>query len=157
MIPARIGHPRDKAKVESAVFVAERWILASLRNHDFFSIRELNHVLSRSLEDLNTRKFQKLDTTRKALFDSLDKPALKPLPSTPYEYAEWKKARVNIDYHVEVDRHYYSVPYHLAREQVDIRLTATTVEILFKNTRMASHVRSYHKGTFTTVVERRDK
>jgi len=157
VIPARIGHPRDKAKVESAVFVAERWILASLRNHDFFSIRELNQVLSRSLEDLNTRKFQKLDTTRKALFESLDKPALKPLPSTPYEYAEWKKARVNIDYHVEVDRHYYSVPYQLAREQVDIRLTATTVEVLCKNTRMASHVRSYHKGTFTTVKEHMPK
>jgi len=90
VIPARIGHPRDKAKVESAVFVAERWILASLRNHDFFSIRELNQVISRSLEDLNTRKFQKLDTTRKALFESLDKPALKALPSVPYEYAEWK-------------------------------------------------------------------
>jgi len=157
VIPARIGHPRDKAKVESAVFVAERWILASLRNHDFFSIRELNQVLFRSLEDLNTRKFQKLDTTRKALFESLDKPALKPLPSVPYEYAEWKKARVNIDYHVEVDRHYYSVPYQLAREQVDVRLAATTVEILFKNTRMASHVRSYHKGSFTTVKEHMPK
>lgn len=157
VIPARIGHPRDKAKVESAVFVAERWILASLRNHDFFSIRELNQVIFRSLENLNNRKFQKLDTTRKALFESLDKLALKPLPSTPYEYAEWKKARVNIDYHVEVDRHYYSVPYQLAREQVDVRLAATTVEILFKNTRMASHVRSYHKGSFTTVKEHMPK
>lgn len=157
VIPARIGHPRDKAKVESAVFVAERWILASLRNHDFFSIRELNQVIFRSLEDLNTRKFQKFDTTRKALFESLDKSALKPLPSIPYEYAEWKKTRVNIDYHVEVDRHYYSVPYQLAREQVDVRLAATTVEILFKNTRMASHVRSYHKGSFTTVKEHMPK
>ena len=157
VIPARIGHPRDKAKVESAVFVAERWILASLRNHDFFSIRELNQVIFRSLEDLNTRKFQKLDTTRKTLFESLDKPALKALPSVPYEYAEWKKARVNIDYHVEIDRHYYSVPFQLAREQVDIRLTATTVEILFKNTRIASHVRSYHKGSFTTVKEHMPK
>jgi transposase len=157
VIPARIGHPRDKAKVESAVFVAERWILASLRNHDFFSIRELNQVIFGSLEDLNTRKFQKLDTTRKTLFESLDKPVLKPLPSVPYEYAEWKKARVNIDYHVEVDRHYYSVPYQLAREQVDIRLTATTVEILFKNTRISSHARSYHKGSFTTVKEHMPK
>ncbi len=157
VIPARIGHPRDKAKVESAVFVAERWILASLRNHDFFSIRELNQVIFRSLEDLNTRRFQKLDTTRKALFESLDKPALKALPSTPYEYAEWKKARVNIDYHVEVDRHYYSVPYQLAREQVDIRLTATAVEVLFKNTRIASHARSYHRGNFTTVKEHMPK
>ena len=151
VIPARIGRARDKAKVESAVFVAERWILAALRNHDFFSIHELNQAISRSLENLNTRKFQKLDTTRKALFESLDKPALKPLPVQPYEYAEWKKARVSIDYHVEVDRHYYSVPYQLVREQVDVRLTATTVEILFKNARVASHTRSYLKGHFTTL------
>lgn len=151
VIPARIGRARDKAKVESAVFVAERWILAALRNHDFFSIHELNQVISRSLENLNNRKFQKLDTTRKALFESLDKPALKPLPVQPYEYAEWKKARVSIDYHVEVDRHYYSVPYQLVREQVDVRLTSTTVEVLFKNARVASHVRSYVKGHFTTL------
>lgn len=151
VIPARVGRPRDKAKVESAVFVAERWILAALRNHDFFSIQELNQAIFQSLENLNNRKFQKLDTSRKALFESLDKPALKPLPPQPYEYAEWQKARVNIDYHVEIDRHYYSVPYQLAREQVDTRLTATTVEVLFKNTRVASHARSYLKGQFTTL------
>jgi transposase len=127
VIPARSGHPKDKAKVESAVLVAERWILAALRNHTFFSLAELNHCIAQKLTDLNTRKFQKLDARRKDLFDSVDKPALIPLPSIPYEYAEWKKARVNIDYHVEVDRHYYSVPYQLVREQVDVRLTATTV------------------------------
>jgi transposase len=151
VIPARTGHPRDKAKAESAVLVAERWILAALRNHTFFSLPELNFSIAEKLQDLNTRKFQKLDATRKELFDSIDKPALKPLPSTPYEYAQWKKARVNIDYHVEVDRHYYSVPYQLVREQVDIRLTATTVEILFKNKRVASHQRNYHQGGFTTL------
>jgi transposase len=110
VIPARAWHPRDKAKVESAVLVAERWILAALRNHTFFSLQELNSCIAEKLQDLNTRKFQKLNTTRKELFDSIDRPALKALPSAPYEYAERKKARVNIGYHVEVDRHYYSTP-----------------------------------------------
>jgi len=150
VIPARAGRPRDKAKVESAVLVAERWILAALRNHTFFSLKELNSSIALKLQDLNTRKFQKLDASRKELFDSIDKPALKPLPSTPYQYAQWKKARVNIDYHVEVDHHYYSVPYPLVREQVDIRLTATTLEVLFKNKRVASHQRNYRPGGFTT-------
>jgi transposase len=157
VIPARSGHPKDKAKVESAVLVAERWILAALRNHTFFSLAELNHCIAQKLTDLNTRKFQKLDATRKDLFDSVDKPALIALPPTPYEYAEWKKARVNIDYHVEVDRHYYSVPYQLVREQVDVRLTATTVEILFKNKRVASHQRSYRQGGFTTLPQHMPK
>jgi transposase len=151
VIPARSGHPKDKAKVESAVLVAERWILAALRNHSFFSLAALNHAIAQKLTELNTRTFQKLDATRKELFESIDKPALIPLPSTPYEYAEWKKARVNIDYHIEVDRHYYSVPYQLAREQVDVRLTAATVEILFNNKRVASHQRSSHQVGFTTV------
>lgn len=157
VIPARPGHAKDKAKVESAVLVAERWILAALRNHSFFRLTELNHCISQKLQELNSRKFQKLDTTRKAMFDSLDKPALKALPCTPYEYAEWKKARVNIDYHVEVDRRYYSVPYQLVKEQVDIRLTATTVEILFKNKRVASHPRIHRQGGFTTLHEHMPK
>ena len=151
VIPTRPGRPRDKAKVESAVLVAERWILAALRNHTFFSLQELNQAIAKELEKLNNRTFQKLDTTRKALFESLDKPALKPLPSRPYEYAEWKKARVNIDYHVEIDRRFYSVPYQLARQQVDVRLTATTVEVLFKNKRVASHRRNPRPGAFTTL------
>jgi len=127
VIPARVRRPRDKAKAESAVFVAERWILAALRNHTFFSVAELNRAIAKELVKLNNRKFQKLDTTRRELFESLDRPALKPLPARPYEYATWKKAKVNIDYHVEIDRHFYSVPYQLAREQVDVRITATTV------------------------------
>ncbi len=146
-----------KAKAESAVLVAERWILAALRNHTFFSLAELNRCIAEKLIDLNTRKFQKLDATRKILFESIDKPALIPLPSTPYEYAEWKKARVNIDYHVEVDRHYYSVPYQLVREQVDVRLTTTTVEILFKNKRVAGHQRIYRQGGFTTLPQHMPK
>lgn len=151
VIPTRPGKPRDKAKVESAVLVAERWILAALRNHTFFSLSELNRAIDEKLRDLNNRKFKKLETSRKSLYESIDKPALKPLPLHRYEYADWKRAKVNIDYHVEVDRHYYSVPYQLVREQVDVRLTATSVEVLFKNRRVAAHKRSYIPGDFTTL------
>lgn len=157
VIPARSGKPRDKAKVESAVLVAERWILAALRNHTFFSLGELNKAISEKLPEFNNRKFQKLDTTRRRLFETLDKPALNPLPSHPYEYAEWKKARVNIDYHIEVDRRFYSVPYQLSKEQLDVRLTANTVEALFKNKRVASHQRSYIPGKYTTLKEHMPK
>jgi transposase len=157
VIPARSRRPKDKAKVESAVFVAERWILAALRNHTFFSLAELNRAIAEKLHDLNNRKFQKLNTTRRQLFETIDRPALKSLPSRPYEYAEWKKARVNIDYHIEIDRHYYSVPYQLAREQVDVRLTSSTVEVLFKNKRVASHQRDYRKGAFITLTEHMPK
>jgi len=143
--------------VESAVLVAERWILAALRNHTFFSLAELNRAIAEKLTDFNNRKFKKLDTTRKKLYETIDKPALKPLPLHRYEYADWKRARVNIDYHVEVDRHYYSVPFQLVREQVDLRLTATSVEILFKNRRVAAHKRSYAPGGFTTLKEHMPK
>ena len=108
VIPARVRKARDKAKVESAVLIAERWVLAALRNHRFFSLAEVNQAIAEKLKELNNRKFQKLATTRKELFENLDRPALKPLPPTPYEYADWKKAKVNIDYHIEVDGHYYS-------------------------------------------------
>ncbi|MBA7679365.1 IS21 family transposase ISPpu7 [subsurface metagenome] len=157
VIPARSAKPRDKAKVESAVLVAERWILAALRNHTFFSVAELNEAIAQKLPALNNRRFKKLDTSRKRLFDTLDKPALKALPPRRYEYAEWKKARVNIDYHIEIDRHYYSVPYQLVKEQVDVRLTSTTVEVLFKNRRVASHKRNYRQGGFTTLREHMPK
>jgi transposase len=157
VIPARPGKPRDKAKVESAVLLAERWILAPMRNHTFFSIGQLNVAIRKQLEELNNRPFKKLNTTRRELYETIDKPALKPLPPQPYEYADWKRARVNIDYHVEVDRHYYSVPYQLVKEQVEVRLTSTTVEVLFKNRRMASHKRSYVPGAYTTLREHMPK
>jgi len=157
IIPARVAKPRDKAKVESAVLLVERWILAALRNRTFFSLSELNQAISEKLQDLNSRPFQKLSTTRKTLFETLERPALKPLPEKPYEYAEWKKARVNIDYHIEVDHHFYSVPYQLIKEQVDVRLTSSTVEVLFKNRRVASHARSYQKGKFSTLNEHLSK
>jgi len=157
VIPARAAKPKDKAKVENAVLVVERWILAALRNHTFFSLAELNKAIAQKLVEFNNRKFQKLDGTRKQLFESLDKPALKPLPVKRYEYAEWKKATVNIDYHIEIDRHYYSVPYQLIKEQVDVRITNFIIEVLFKNKRVASHVRSFKAGGFTTLPEHMPK
>ena len=157
VIPARSAKPKDKAKVENAVLVAERWILAALRNHTFFSLAELNKAIGEKLVEFNNRKFQKLDASRKQLFESLDKPALKPLPVKRYEYAEWKKATVNIDYHIEVDRHYYSVPYQIIKEPVDVRITTFIIEVLFKNKRVACHVRSSKAGGFTTLPEHMPK
>lgn len=157
VIPARVRKPKDKSKAENGVKLAESWIIAALRNHTFFSVEELNRAISKKLTELNNRKFQKLDTTRRKMFEEIDKPALKPLPNIRYEYAEWKKARVNIDYHIEFDRHYYSVPYQLRKEQVDIRYTYGTVEVLFKNKRVASHIRSYKQGAFSTTHEHMPK
>jgi transposase len=157
VIPTRVRKPRDKAKVENGVLVVERWILASLRNRVFFSLDEVNDAIAELLERLNTRKFKNLDASRRELFESLDKPALSPLPPTRYHFAEWKSAKVNIDYHIAVDKHFYSVPYPLAREQVDVRLTATTVEVFYKNRRVASHIRSYVVNRHTTNPEHMPK
>lgn len=153
VLPARVREPRDKAKVETGVQVVERWILARLRNHTFFSLAELNREISKLLDILNNRKFKKLPGTRKSLFESLDHPALKPLPASPYQYAEWKKATVHIDYHVEVDGHYYSVPHQLVKKKLDVRFTTNTVECFHRGKRVASHRRSYQKGRHTTVKE----
>jgi transposase len=157
VIPARVRKPKDKAKAETAVKFAESWIIAALRKHKFFSFAELNKAIAEKLAVLNNRTFQKLDTTRREMFIKIDKPALKPLPAAKYEYAEWKKARVNIDYHIEFERHYYSVPYQLRKEQVDIRYTNSTVEVLFNDKRVASHLRRYKKGGFTTCREHMPK
>jgi len=153
VVPARVVTPRDKAKVEAGVLVVERWILARLRNHTFFSLSSLNEAIAKLLEDLNQRPFKKLPGSRKIPFEQLERPALKPLPSQPYEYAEWKKARVNIDYHVEVDRHYYSVPYQLVKQTVDVRLSGSTVELFHKGKRVTSHCRSYQRGRHSTVKD----
>jgi transposase len=123
----------------------------------FFSLTELNKAIAEKLTELNNRNFQKMDGSRRSLFEAIDKPALKQLPLSPYEYALWKKHRVNVDYHITVDNHHYSVPYQLVKEQVDVRLTATTVEILFKNKRVASHPRSYIKWQHTTLAEHMPK
>ncbi len=153
VIPARVRKPQDKAKAEVGVQIVERWILAVLRNHTFFSLRELNQAIQKLLVRLNHRAFKKLPGCRQELFASLDQPALKPLPVTPYTYAEWKKVRVHIDYHVEIKGHYYSVPYQLTKTQLDARITEYTVECFHKNKRVASHVRSQRKGGHTTVRE----
>lgn len=157
IIPARVRKPKDKAKVETAVKIAEMWILAALRNHTFFSLEELNKAICEKLIELNDRKFQKMEGSRRSLFETIDKPAMKPLPIRAYEYAEWKKATVNVDYHIAVDDHYYSVSYQLIKERVDVRLTANTIEVLYKNNRVASHVRSYDKWKHTTLLEHMPK
>ena len=153
VLPARVRRPRDKAKAETGVQGVERWILARLRHRRFFSLAGLNHALRELLAQYNRRPFQKLEGCRESLFLSLDRPALKPLPIRPYEYQQWKKARVSIDYHVEVDRHYYSVPYQLLGAQVEVCLSAHTVEILHKGKRVASHLRSFQRGGHTTLLE----
>ena len=157
IIPARVGKARDKAKVESGVLQVERWVLAPLRHHTFFSLAELNEAIAVQLEILNNRPFEKLEGTRKSLFETLDKPALKPLPPHRFIFAEWSKAKVNIDYHIEVDHHYYSVPYQLIHERLDVRLTDVTVEVFFKSRRVALHRRSYLKGKHTTLPEHMPK
>jgi transposase len=157
VMPARSRKPRDKAKAEAGVLLVERWILACLRRHTFFSLAELNAEIRRLLERLNSRAFQKLEGSRRSLFESLDRPALRSLPTARYEYAIWKKATVNIDYHVEVLGHYYSTPYPLVGQRLDARITSSTVELLHDGRRVAAHARSNHKGRFTTDPAHRPK
>jgi transposase len=157
VIPARVRAPRDKAKVEVGVQVVERWILARLRKTTFLSLAQLNAAIKGLLPLLNNRPFKKLNGCRRSLYENLDKPALQPLPPQPYVYAEWKKARVNIDYHIDVDGHYYSVPYQLVKHQLDVRFSATTVEVFHKGKRVASHIRSYVRGAYTTLKEHMPK
>lgn len=157
VVPARAARPRDKAKVEVGVQVVERWILARLRHHTFFSLTELNTAIKDLLIDLNHRPFKKLPGSRQSLFESLERPALRALPQTPYAYAEWKLVRVNIDYHVELLGHYYSVPYTLVKAQLEARISAQTVEVFHKGKRVASHRRSPHKGRHTTLKEHMPK
>ena len=157
VMPTRARRPRDKAKAEAGVLLVERWILAALRNRTFFSLQELNREIARLLIRLNERPFKKLPGSRRELFEQLDRPALQPLPAQAYEFAEWKKVRVNIDYHIEIEGHYYSVPYQLVRRQLDARYTARTVECFHKGQRVASHSRSLLKGRHTTVAEHMPK
>ena len=152
IIPARAAKPRDKAKVEVGVQVVERWILARLRHHTFFSLIEVNAAIPPLLSGLNARPFKKLPGSRQQWFEALDRPALRPLPAQPYAYAEWKHARVNIADHVEVEGHSYSVPYALVKQQLDVRLSAQVVELFHKGKRVASHRRSPLKGRHSTVA-----
>jgi transposase len=157
VVPARVRKPRDKAKAETGVQLVERWILAALRHQSFFSLSALNTAIATLLERLNQRPFKKLPGSRRTAFETIDRPALRPLPLTPYVYATWKRVRVNIDYHVEVDGHYYSVPYTLVKQALDVRLTEHTVECFHQRQRIASHVRSPLKGRHTTVAEHMPK
>jgi transposase len=157
LLPARPAKPRDKAKVEVGVQIVERWILARLRHRQFFGLDELNAAIAELLADLNNRPFKRLPGSRQSAFEQLDRPALKALPLTRYEFAAWRQARVNIDYHVEVDRHFYSVPHALVRRAIDVRTTDTTVECFWHGRRVASHQRSRKPGAYTTVAEHMPK
>lgn len=153
VLPARVRKPRDKAKVEAGVLLVTRWILARLRKRTFFSLFELNEAIRPLLEALNNRPFRKLPGSRRSLFETQERAMLLSLPEHRYEYADWSFARVNLDYHVLVDWHNYSVPYVLRGEKLDIRLTATTVECFHRGRRVASHVRSHIRYGYTTVKE----
>jgi transposase len=153
IMPTRSRAPKDKAKVETGVLIVERWIMASLRNRRFFSLAELNEAIRLLLVRLNERPFKKLPGSRKSTFEELEKPCLMPLPSTSYVFARWKKARVNIDYHIEIEGHYYSVPHQYIKVKLDIRFTETTIECFHRGRRIASHARSLRKGQHTTVRE----
>lgn len=152
VIPARVRRPRDKSKVEVGVQVVERWILARLRNRTFFSLAELNRAIQKLLLVLNDRKMEHLEKTRRELFAEADQPALRLLPEKPYEYATFKTCRVNIDYHVEFEKHFYSVPYTLIHEEVRIRATEHLLEIFHKSRvePVALHPRSTLPGVYST-------
>jgi len=145
VIPARVRKPKDKAKVEQAVLLAERWILAALRNRTFFSPEELRDAVKPLNEKLNSRPMKKLKKSRRQVFEELERSSLKPLPARPYEFARWSRPKLYIDYHVEFDEHFYSAPYQLVGEQLDLRGTETTIELFFKGRRITSHGRSYDK------------
>ena len=153
VLPARPAHPRDKPKVECAVLVVERWILARLRNRRFFSLAELNAAIRELVADLNARPFKKLPGCRREAFQSLDQPALRPLPPSRMPIVRFKRARVNIDYHVELDGHYYSVPHRLVRTEVELRISSTAVQAFCGQQRVAVHAYSAIKGAFTTNPE----
>lgn len=154
VLPTRSRRPRDKAKVESAVLIVERWLLGRLRKRIFYSLAELNQAVGEMLHHLNeVRLIRRLGVTRRQLLEELDRPHLRPLPAAPYVFAEWRARRVGIDYHVDVDGHFYSVPHRFARQQVEVRLTARTVEIFLKGERIAAHMRAAGKGRHTTIPE----
>lgn len=151
VLPARPYRPRDKAKVEAGVLLVERWVLARLRHRRFYSLGELNLAIRELLEIVNNRPFKKMPGSRRSVFEEIEKAALRPLPARRYEFATFiRNRKVHIDYHVEVDCHYYSVPYQHTGQRVDVRLTATVVEIFLRGKRIASHLRSYQRGRHTT-------
>lgn len=157
IIPARPYRPKDKSRVELTVLLVCRWVLARLRHQRFFSLEELNAAIRPLLTDLNERAYQRLPGSRRSVFEALDRPAMRALPVTPYVFAEWKEMIVAFDYHVDVDRHYYSVPHALVGHTVWARFSASTVEVFFRSERVATHVRSYQRGAHTTLPEHMPK
>jgi len=152
VLPARAAHPQDKPKVEVSVQIAQRWILAVLRQRTFFTLADLNDAIHTCLDAVNSRPMQSVGVSRRVLFEQLDRPALRPLPPTRYELATWKPCRVNIDYHVEVEHNWYSVPYQLVHAKVEARVTVTTIEVFFTGRRVASHARLTGRGHYATDV-----
>ncbi|TIO80790.1 MAG: IS21 family transposase [Mesorhizobium sp.] len=157
ILPTRSRKPRDKGKVEGAVLIVERWILARLRNRTFFSLAELNAAIAELLEELNNRPMRLVGKSRRELFEEIERTALRPLPAVPFEYAEWKSAKVHPDYHVEVDKTFYSVPHRLIGRTVQVRLTHRVVEIFYDHQRVASHVRRSQRSGHVTVNEHMPK
>ena len=153
IIPARPYKPKDKAKVELSVKLVQRWILAKLRNRQFFSVSELNQAIRPLLKELNNRKIRLLGKSRRQLYEALDKPALQTLPSQPYMYKEFKLCRVNIDYHIQLDKCFYSVPYQLVKKEVEARYSDYVIEIFHQNKRVAVHNRFHHPGAYSTQKE----
>jgi len=157
VVPARVRKPRDKAKVEVGVQIAQRWIVAALRHRKFFSLSELNTAIGELLEKLNQRPFKKRDGCRRSLFEQVDQPALRSLPAERYDLSTWSKAMVNIDYHVQVEESFYSVPHALTQKAVEVRKTPSTVEIFYQGARVASHVKAHKPHTAVTQNEHRPK
>jgi len=152
VIPARIATPTDKSKVEVSVQIAQRWVIAALRHRTFFTLADLNAAIRERIDAINDRPMKIVGVSRRTLWAQLDRPALRPLPSTRYELAEWKPCRVNIDYHVEIDHNFYSVPYQLVHARVEARFTAATIEVFFSGRRVAAHARVTGRGRFITDV-----
>jgi transposase len=153
VLPTRVRKPRDKAKVEVAVQIIERFVLAKLRNRRFFSLCELNVAILDCVEAINAKIMRRVGKSRRELLEGLDRPALSPLPTTPYSYAEWKRARVAPDYHIEIAGHYYSAPAKLIGETVEARISSATVEVFHKGQRVASHAFSPVRTRHTTIAE----
>jgi len=153
IIPARVRKPRDKAKVEANVLVAERWILASLRNKFFYSLPELNSAIEELVTKLNNKVMRHIGKSRRELYEAIDRPALKPLPATGYEYTEFKKVKVSIDCHISLEGSYYSAPYQYVHEELWCKYRSSVIELYFNNKRIASHIRSFRKGEYVTNKE----
>ncbi len=153
VLPARVRKPRDKGNVENGVQNVERWVIAPLRHQTFFSEAEANRAVKPLLEALNGRKMEHLGQSRRELFEELDRPALRPLPERPYQFATWKKARVNIDYHVAFEKHFYSVPHTLVHQEVEVKATERMIEIFHQGQQVALHPRNAASGRFSTRPE----